>query len=364
MLDNLPLLGEKVLDDAALMALTLEMAARGAPLAFPNPLVGACLLTEHGRIFCDYHRKYGESHAEVNVLQQVLPNLTERHFNKLKGATLYVNFEPCSIYNNTPPCAELVAKLPLKRVVIGDLDPNPKILGEGIEILRKSGIEVEVGVLSNKNRILNRRFFTFHQKKRPYVILKWAESANGYLNDADEPASSWFTSEESRERVHHLRGSEMAILVGVNTVILDNPRLNVRYGGLPNPIKIVLDPQIRADYQDFRLSDEGRLVIFNCQFHGIKGRIEYVQLPRDGFLQNVMNACHSLKIGSILVEGGKFTLESFLRAGIYDEVYRFISEKRFSRGLAIDRSLIDEMKRSCRNLECSDSGGDCLYRYH
>lgn len=353
-----------MIDDAALMTLTLEIAGRGAPLAFPNPLVGACLVTKDYRVFCDYHRKYGEAHAEVNVLQQFLPNLTERHFSKLEGSTLYVNFEPCSIYNNTPPCAELVAKLPLKRVVICDLDPNPKILGAGIEILRRSGIEVEVGVLSDKNRILNRRFFTFHQKKRPYVILKWAESANGYLNDATEPSSSWFTSEESRERVHLLRGSEMAILVGVNTVIVDNPRLNVRYGGLPDPIKIVLDPQLRADYKDFRVSDEGRLIIFNCQFHGMKAGVEYVQLPIEGFLQNVMNACHSLKIGSILVEGGKFTLESFLRAGIYDEVYRFISERQFCRGLAIDRELVQQISSSCRNLECTASGGDRVYRYH
>src|ERR1700712_465065 len=223
----------------------LELATLGLGAVSPNPMVGAVVVLDDKIIGEGYHQKYGEAHAEVNAINQVIsrfPNSADL----LKQATIYVSLEPCAHYGKTPPCADLIIKHQIPKVVVGCRDPFEQVNGKGIEKLQAAGVEVVLGILEAECKWLNRRFFTRIQKHRPYIILKWAQTADGFFAPADG-TQLWITGQESRKLVHQWRGEEDAILVGTNTVAIDNPQLNVRYGSGKLPKRIVIDRELKLN---------------------------------------------------------------------------------------------------------------------
>lgn len=261
-------------------------------------MVGCVIVSEDDRIIGEgWHRYFGGWHAEVNALDSV----TEKHL--LSTSTLYVNLEPCSHYGKTPPCSLRIIKEGVKKVVICNLDPNPQVSGRGIQMLRDAGIEVETGILEDEGWQLNRRFFTFHTKHRPYIILKWAQTADGYLDAfAEKPVR--ISSDLTKALVHKMRAENQAIMVGTTTAIKDNPHLNTRryYGA--NPTRVVFDKsgRIPATHKIFDASAPTLV-------------IKEEMSPED-----IGVWLYGKGIQSIIVEGGRNTLERFISAGLYDEV--------------------------------------------
>ncbi len=295
-----------------------ELAEKGLGNVSPNPLVG-CVIVHNGEIIGQgFHQKYGEAHAEVNAIASV------ENKNLLPESTLYVNLEPCSHYGKTPPCADLLIKHQVKKVVICNIDSNPKVGGDGIKKLENAGIEVITGILEQEGRFLNRRFFTYIEKNRPYVILKWAQTLDGFMDverRENEKINYWITNPKSRNLVHEWRTQEDAILVGANTVLNDNPQLNVRFAEGKNPVRIVFDPQKQIQDKNLHIFDESQKTII------------YTDELQNGGLPFVMQDLRERKIQSVIVEGGKFTLESFIHAGLWDEMRIFTGNKKFGKGL-------------------------------
>ncbi len=254
----------------------LQLAANGIQGARPNPMVGAVIVVDDRIIGEGYHVRCGEGHAEVNAFASV--RREDEHL--LKNATIYVSLEPCAHYGKTPPCAELIVKKNVRRVVVGCIDPFAKVQGKGVEMIRKAGIEVTVGVLEKECQWLNRRFFTYHSKHRPYILLKWAQTANGYIDN--EGQALCISNEKTLMLSHKLRAEEDAILVGHTTDVKEHPQLTVRHWYGPNPKKIVL--------------------------------------THDRPLRQLMDDLYQHGIQSLIVEGGLQTHQSFLAEGLYDEI--------------------------------------------
>ncbi|MBR1851194.1 MAG: bifunctional diaminohydroxyphosphoribosylaminopyrimidine deaminase/5-amino-6-(5-phosphoribosylamino)uracil reductase RibD [Bacteroidales bacterium] len=274
--------------DIVYMRRCLQLAASGLGRVRPNPLVG-CVVVRDGQVLSEgFHQEYGHNHAERNALMRA---------GDFAGATLYVNLEPCSHYGKTPPCADLVVERGIKRVVCCNDDPNPLVSGRGFERLEKDGIEVVRHLLCDEGRMLNRRFFTFMEKRRPYVILKWAESADGYLAPANIGQRYWITTPQQDRLNHRWRTEEAAILVGSATYLCDNPSLTARHFCGPQPQPIVLDRR-------------GRLAKLPEGWIGL-------QQPT---VSQVLDELYHLKIQSVIVEGGRQVLDAFLATGLYDEV--------------------------------------------
>ena len=262
-------------DDEKFMRRCIQLAKNGRQNAKPNPMVGAVIVSADGRIIGEgYHVRCGEGHAEVNAFADVSPEDEPL----LREATLYVSLEPCSHYGKTPPCADLIIKKGVRRVVVGSIDPFAEVQGRGIRKLREAGIEVEVGVLEDACKALNRRFFTFHREQRPYIILKWAQTANGFIDDHFQPVQ--ISSDFTKMLSHKLRAEEDAILVGRVTEERDHPQLTVREWVGENPKRLVVD-------------------------HAHPLNIE---------------SLHAHHIQSLIVEGGAKTLASFLEQGLWDEL--------------------------------------------
>lgn len=262
-------------DDEKFMRRCIQLAKNGRQNAKPNPMVGAVIVSADGRIIGEgYHVRCGEGHAEVNAFADVSPEDEPL----LREATLYVSLEPCSHYGKTPPCADLIIKKGVRRVVVGSIDPFAEVQGRGIRKLREAGIEVEVGVLEDACKALNRRFFTFHREQRPYIILKWAQTANGFIDDHFQPVQ--ISSDFTKMLSHKLRAEEDAILVGRVTEERDHPQLTVREWVGENPKRLVVD-------------------------HTHPLNIE---------------SLHAHHIQSLIVEGGAKTLASFLEQGLWDEL--------------------------------------------
>ena len=267
---------DQISTDEFYMQRCLQLAANGIQGARPNPMVGAVIVA-NGRIIGEgYHVRYGEGHAEVNAFASI------RHEDEalLPEATIYVSLEPCAHYGKTPPCAELIIRKGVRRVVVGCIDPFAKVKGKGIQLLREAGIEVTVGVLEEACQWLNRRFFTYHSKHRPYIILKWAQTANGFIDDHGK--ALLISNEQTQMLSHQLRAEEDAILVGHTTDVREHPQLTVRHWHGPNPKRIVLTRQrpLQQTIEDLYL-------------HGVQ---------------------------SLIVEGGRQTHETFIAAGLYDEI--------------------------------------------
>ena len=283
----------------------IEIARRGEYFVAPNPMVGAVLVDENGTILAEgWHEKYGEGHAEVNCFQHL--ETSKYRDLEMSKCTLFVSLEPCSHYGKTPPCAKLIIEKGVGRVVVGMLDPNPLVAGKGVQMLREAGIEVIVGVMEKECRELNKRFLCLHEKHRPYVILKWAQTADGFVDIKRTGGSPLkISTPKTKEIVHRMRAENMAIMVGTNTVLLDNPRLlNTHWQGR-NPIRVTIDRhgRIPADARIF--SDDAETIVY-------RDRTDWPFITEDLAKRN---------IHSILVEGGTTLLNHILETGIWDEIH-------------------------------------------
>ena len=308
------------------MQRALDLAERGKGAVRPNPLVG-CVLVHEGKIIGEgYHEQYGGPHAEVNAIASVTdPKL-------LAAATAYVSLEPCSHWGKTPPCANLLVEKGIKSVVVATLDPNPLVAGKGVKLLEEAGISVQVGLLEREARWQNRRFFCQQEKHRPYLILKWAQTQDGFIA-RENFDSKWISNSQSRQLVHQWRAAEQAILVGKNTALHDNPRLNVRDWTGSDPIRVVLDSKLELP-ADLHLFDQQiPTLCYNLLKSEKLTNLEWVQLPQLS-LEALMADLHARQIQSVLIEGGSQTIHQFLAAGLWDEARVFTAPIQFERGIA------------------------------
>ncbi|MET4107287.1 bifunctional diaminohydroxyphosphoribosylaminopyrimidine deaminase/5-amino-6-(5-phosphoribosylamino)uracil reductase RibD [Hymenobacter sp. UYP22] len=299
--------------DQLMMRRALDLARLGTGYARPNPLVG-CVITHQGRVIGEgWHRQYGGPHAEVNAVHAV----TEPHL--LPQSRVYVTLEPCSHFGKTPPCADLLIDRRVAEVVVCNLDPNPLVAGRGIQKLRDAGIRVETGLLEQEGRHLNRRFFTFQEQQRPYVVLKWAETADGYL------AGPYFqpvpiSGELARVAVHQWRSEEHAILVGTRTALHDNPRLNVREWPGQDPVRLVIDKNLSLPPKHHLFDGTQPTVVYTYRERAIQDNLDYVTLSEaEDLFPQILQNLYQRTIQSVLVEGGPTVLNSLLKDGLWDE---------------------------------------------
>ncbi|RKE95065.1 bifunctional diaminohydroxyphosphoribosylaminopyrimidine deaminase/5-amino-6-(5-phosphoribosylamino)uracil reductase RibD [Ichthyenterobacterium magnum] len=296
----------------------ITIAKNGLGVTAPNPMVG-CVIVYDSKIIAEgYTSAYGGNHAEVNAIQKV------KNKDLLKKSTLYVTLEPCSHFGKTPPCSDLIIKYKIPNVVIGTTDTNSKVYGKGIKKLKASGCNVTVGVLENQCKAHHKRFFTFHNKKRPYIILKWAETKDGFIapKSRDEQKPVWITNAISRQLVHKWRAEEQAILVGTNTVTEDNPSLTIRTWTGKNPIRVVLDKKLKLDKTLQIFDDEAETIIIS------KETIDY----NKPIAKQVCNTLHQKNITSIIIEGGAQTLQTFIDENLWDEARIFTGNTKFNFG--------------------------------
>ncbi len=312
--------------DELLMQRTFHLARLGIGAVSPNPRVG-CVIVSDGEIIGEgWHHKYGEAHAEVNAIA----NVSDK--NRLAGSTLYVNLEPCSHHGKTPPCSELLIEKGVKKVVISNLDTNPLVAGNGERKLKAAGIEVVTGVLEEEGRDLNKRFFTYHEKQRPYIILKWAQTADGFIAHSNYE-SKWISNEFSRQLVHKWRSEEDAVLVGTKTAAHDNPMLTVREWSGRNPVRLVIDRFLRLS-ENLNLFDKTTsTVCFNLLKDEEHPNLKLVRLDEVGFIEQMLAYLHKQKIQSVIIEGGSQTLGFFIEPGWWDEARVFTSTQSFYKGI-------------------------------
>jgi diaminohydroxyphosphoribosylaminopyrimidine deaminase / 5-amino-6-(5-phosphoribosylamino)uracil reductase len=293
----------------------LALAKLGAGNVAPNPMVGSVVVYEDRIIGEGYHKQYGEAHAEVNCLASVKPE--DEHL--ISKSTLYVSLEPCAHYGKTPPCADLIISKSIPKVVVGCRDPFEEVNGKGIEKLQRGGIEVVANLLVNECKELNRRFFTFHTKHRPYIILKWAQSKNYRIANADF-SRVLISNEISNRLVHRWRTEEAAIMVGTNTALQDDPALNNRNWIGRNPVRLVVDMNLRLP-DTLKIFDRTQpTIIFNAAKNEMHENLQYVKLDNEqSLVAQLMRYCYDLKLQSVLVEGGNKLAQSFINENYWDE---------------------------------------------
>ncbi|TRX22419.1 bifunctional diaminohydroxyphosphoribosylaminopyrimidine deaminase/5-amino-6-(5-phosphoribosylamino)uracil reductase RibD [Flavobacterium franklandianum] len=316
----------------------LELANNGLGTTHPNPMVGSVIVCDGKIIGEGWHKKSGEPHAEVNAVNSV------KDKSLLKKSTIYVSLEPCSHFGKTPPCCDFIIENEIPNVVIGTVDPNVKVAGNGIKKLIEAGKNVIVGVLEAECNELNKRFFTFHQKKRPYVILKWAETKDGFvapleicrkiLND-NKQKPVWITNEFSRQLVHKWRSEEQAILVGTNTVIDDNPKLDVRDWTGKNPTRIVLDQNNRIPKENYIFDNQVKTIVFSNSSTRINEENTTFEIIdfKQNLAEQILNVLYKNQIQSVIIEGGAQTLQTFINENLWDEARVFIGNQSFSTGI-------------------------------
>jgi len=313
----------------------LELAKNGLGTSYPNPLVG-CVIVYNDKIIGEgWHKKAGEAHAEVNAIASV------KDKTLLKNATLYVNLEPCSHYGKTPPCANLIVKHKIKKVVIGALDTNKLVSGKGVKHLKDNGCDVVVGVLQQACLDLNKRYYTYHNLNRPYIILKWATSADGFiakkLTKEQKREPYFITNKYALQMVHQWRADEQAILVGTNTAVADNPKLNVRHTSGLNPIRIVLDKSLRIPKKSFLFDKSIKTIVITDKksvvpFDGRNLIFEKVDFSLN-LPQHICNVLYKHQIQTVIIEGGLLTLQSFINDGLWDEARVFKGKVYLKNGL-------------------------------
>ena len=319
-------------DPEHFMRRCLELAENGLGSVAPNPLVGAVVVHRNKVIGEGFHQKYGSAHAEVNAIRNV------KDEGLLEESTLYVNLEPCAHTGKTPPCTDLILTKRIPGVVIGSIDPNSLVAGKGIDRLKNAGVEVLQGVLEKDCRELNRRFFTFYEKKRPYIILKWAQTTDGFMDierkTRDPIGVNWISNAISQTLVHKWRAEEQAIITSSQTVLLDDPQLTVRHWEGDNPLRIVLDSQLKVP-QHARILDHSAITwVINAKEQKNRGNIEYLKIEKTPrLLPDLMDVLYRREIQSLIVEGGRALLMSMLKAGLWDEARVIVGEKKFVRGL-------------------------------
>ena len=301
----------------------IQLAKIAVGKVAPNPLVGAVIVHNNKIIGEGYHKNYGDNHAEVNAINNV------ENSSLLKESTIYVSLEPCSHKGKTPPCANLLCDINIKKVVIGCTDISLKVNGKGIEILRNKGIEVKVGVLEKKCRELNKHFFKFHEKKRPFILLKWAESSDGFI-DKDGKRYN-ISGIETQTLVHKLRSEYQGIVVGRKTVENDNPNLTVRAYKGQNPTRIIIDPMLRLDDSLSIFNKEAKTIILNTKKEGLKNNIEWIKLSSIN-PKEIIKKIFKKNIQSIIIEGGQKTIQSFIENNLWDETIIIKSDTIIQKG--------------------------------
>lgn len=301
----------------------IQLALLGEGHVAPNPMVGAVLVHNDRIIGEGYHRAFGQAHAEVNCIESV----PEQDQALIPHSTLYVSLEPCSHFGKTPPCTDMILRSSIPRVVVGCTDPFPQVKGKGVAMLQSKGVEVTTGILQDECVELNRRFFTFQLQHRPYIVLKWAQSANGNMARADRERFA-ISNAHSRRMVHQWRSQESAILVGTNTAFYDDPELTNRFWHGPQPVRLIVDMELRLPSSLKLFNKEVRTIIFNRLKHEDGQNPSYYQVTADvSLVHQIVNALYQLKIQSVLVEGGARLLQSFIDEGMWDEIRVITNEQ-------------------------------------
>ena len=337
--------------DERFMQRAFELAKKGFLNVAPNPMVG-CVITVDDKIIGEgYHQEYGKAHAEPNAIQSVQDK------SLLGKSTIYVTLEPCAHYGNTPPCVDLILSVKPKKVVIANVDPNPLVAGKSVKKIADAGIEMKTGVLKEQGERLNKRFFTYMQKKRPFIILKWAQTQDGFIARKNFD-SKWISNEHSRKLVHQWRSEEQAIMVGTNTAIYDNPRLDVRMVDGKNPIRILVDKKLVVPSTHYLFDQSEKTIVYNFLKNEKSNNVEFVKLSESAnLLSQIMADLFDRKISSLFVEGGAFLLQSFINEGLWDEARVFIGKQTFDDG--ISAPYFNKRSSSQREIE-----GDVLRKYY
>ena len=332
------------MEDENYMRRCIALAKKGLGYTYPNPLVG-CVIVHQGKIISEgWHKKAGESHAEKEAIEKV------KDKSILKEVTLYVNLEPCNHFGKTPPCSDLIIKMKIPKIVIGTVDFNQKVYLKGIKKLKENGCKVITGILEKECRKLNCRFFTFHQKKRPYITLKWAESKDGFIAPKDQNEKYWLSHPLSKQLVHQWRSQEQSIMIGVNTAIIDNSRLNLRdwYGN--NPIPIVIDPKNRLPNESFLYRNKKSNNLLSISSTEIGTKNEELKS------EDLICFLYENHIQSVIVEGGLKTLVFFIKNNLWDEAKVFKTKIKLNNGLISPK--LEKKEKSIISV-----GSDKLYTY-
>ncbi|MBL7933677.1 MAG: bifunctional diaminohydroxyphosphoribosylaminopyrimidine deaminase/5-amino-6-(5-phosphoribosylamino)uracil reductase RibD [Bacteroidia bacterium] len=299
----------------------LNLARKGWPQVSPNPAVGCIIVQGDEIVASGYHEQFGGPHAEVNAINVLPENISPSE------CTLYVTLEPCSHFGKTPPCSDLIISKGFKTVVIACQDPNPLVSGMGINKLKKAGIEVITGVLEAEAAELNKHFMTFHKEKRPYIILKWALTEDGFISRTPVPASQELnniTGQKAKELVHKIRSETMAILVGKNTALADNPKLTTRLVKGRNPVRLLIDKNLGVPRSYNIYNEEAPIIIFNANKESTEAHVRFIKLDFNGeILPQLLRKLTDLNIQSVLVEGGASTINRFLEKDNWDEAIVF-----------------------------------------
>ncbi|WP_033408517.1 bifunctional diaminohydroxyphosphoribosylaminopyrimidine deaminase/5-amino-6-(5-phosphoribosylamino)uracil reductase RibD [Psychroflexus tropicus] len=313
----------------------LELARHGLGTTYPNPLVG-CVIVHNDKIIGEgWHRKAGEPHAEVLAIRSVNDQ------SLLSSSTIYVTLEPCSHYGKTPPCSDLIIDKKIPKIVIGTLDPFAKVAGKGVKKLIAANRLVTVGVCEEECEELNKRFFTFHRKKRPYIILKWAETKHGFIAPLAQKSSEifWITNSKSQQLVHKWRAEEESILVGTQTALKDNPKLNVRHWQGKNPTRIVIDKSLTLEHSLFLFDSSQPTVVFHDQSsespsstHSRALNYESIDFSKE-IIPQLLSRLHDYDFQSIIVEGGSKTLQGFIDLNLWDEARVFTGQNQIQKGV-------------------------------
>ncbi len=327
-----------------------ELASHGLGNTKTNPLVGSVIVHNDKIIGEGYHHEYGGPHAEVNAIRRV------KDKSLLQDSTIYINLEPCSHFGKTPPCSTLILNHKIPRAVISNSDPFPSVSGRGIEALKKGGTEVNYGVLENEGAYLNRRFLTFHKRKRPYIILKWAETSDGFIDierqEGDPVGTNWITDEIARTLVHKWRSEEAGLMAGTNTIIADNPKLNVRRWKGNSPLRITFDRNGRIPESANILDNSQDTLVFTCQQEKYSGKTNSVLIDHETHMEDVLSELFDQKIISILVEGGQQVHQAFITSGLWDEARVFKGRMMFSQG--VKAPVIDQSAAEILQFENSE----------
>lgn len=310
----------------------IELAGKGLGHTAPNPMVGCVIVHDNKIIGEGYHHEFGGPHAEVNAISEV------KNKDLLRTSALYVNLEPCSHFGKTPPCADLVIKMKIPKVIIGTEDPNILVKGNGIKKMKNAGIKVKSGILEASCLELNKRFFTFHQKKRPYIILKWAMTKDGFIDvkrkKGESPRIKWITDEKLRPLVHQWRSEEQAVMAGTNTIMLDNPQLTTRYWEGKNPVRIVLDNKLRLPETMQIYDGKAKTIVFTGTDKENNSKAEFVTIDFSGnVVRQVCDELYKRNIQSVIIEGGSILLQTFIESGTWDEARVFTGSIEFREGV-------------------------------
>ena len=342
------------MEHESFMQRCVDLAYLGQGNVSPNPMVG-CVIVKNGLIIGEgYHSEYGGKHAEIKAIESVLDQ------KEIENSTVYISLEPCVHHGKTPPCVNELINRKIKTAVIGSRDSNPIVGGKGIESLKRAGIEVHENVLSEACRTLNKRFFTFHEKRRPYVILKWAQTSDGYLDknrEIGEKGINWISSPESKVLVHKWRSEEQSILVGRNTIMNDNPSLTVREISGKNPTRIVIDSQLQLSKDVNIFSKDAPTLVFNRLKNDKTDGVEWIKISETS-TKHILDELFKRNIQSVLVEGGSRTLQYFIIDNVWDEARVIVGDVKFGDG--VKAPVMNKVPSRAHQF----SDHDTIYYYH